>query len=116
MTRIMRDCPTDVEAMEGTRGAGAAYDWQIDFINVSPVGIADDFRMIIRGEWAKSLSSHPMPVDYLHGPDDSLTTVDDVRQLMKSNPSAKLHILDEGGHFAHASHADLGSGLNWPNI
>jgi len=107
MTRIMRDCPSDLEAMEGTRGAGAAYEWQIDLIGFSPVGIADDFRMIIRGEWGESLSHHTMPVDYLHGPDDSLTTVDDVRELMESNPSAKLHILEEGGHFAHASHADL---------
>ncbi|MEM7060540.1 MAG: alpha/beta fold hydrolase [Pseudomonadota bacterium] len=107
MTRIMRECPADLEAMEGMRGAGSAYEWLIDFLSVSPVGYADDFRMIIKGEWAESLSCHPMPVDYVHGPVDSLTTVDDVRELMKSNPWAKLHVLEEGGHFAHASHADL---------
>lgn len=107
MKRMFKECQSDIDALDGKVGAGSAYDWFVESFRHSMLGIADDFRMILSGDWHERFAKLNMPIHLIHGPYSPITKQSDVKKLTARNVEAKLHILADGGHFATASHPDL---------
>ncbi|MFK7752072.1 MAG: hypothetical protein AB8B51_05940 [Sedimentitalea sp.] len=106
LRRLFQDSPTDVEALNGQVGNGAAFDWYRALHSHSPIGIASDFALL-HDDVAKTLGEIETPMVFLHGPTDGLTSTEEMTAYVAGGKTAKLHVLDAGGHLAVASHPDL---------
>ncbi|MEM1161538.1 MAG: alpha/beta hydrolase [Pseudomonadota bacterium] len=105
--RIVGDCKADQDALEGRVGAGPVYKWMLDLLRDSPVGIADDFHAVVSEKWVEALPALTIPVDFIHGSDCAMTSLDEARSLAATTPGASVQVLDGAGHYAHGSHPEL---------
>lgn len=104
LRRLFSDCSTDLDALNGTRGHGQAFDWYRALHEHSPIGIASDFSLVPK-KVVQVIQKIDTPMVFLHGPNDCFTSTDEMAAYVALNKNAELHILKEGGHLAIASHS-----------
>ena len=102
--RMFGASAADLEAMEGKCTASPVYGWFSELYQTSVSGIAEDYCFAMQRLQLPDENDAKLLV--LHGTEDPLTSLEDVRQVLSGWPDAEILPIDGAGHFLSASHCD----------
>lgn len=105
LTRIYRDCPSDLEALDVLVGDDYSHQWSAATYRCGIVGINEDYRFLL-GNWRKNFSSVAVPIDFIHGDRSPTAPLNELEKLVSENDLARARIISDAGHLAIVSHPD----------
>ena len=100
---LFEPCDGDIRVLDGSHGIEPAYEWFRQIALHSTCGVPSDL-FVTSQRAAEILSEVQTPIVFIHGPDDPMTSVEDIRKVVASNSLSKCTVLESGGHYACASH------------
>ena len=106
LRRIFKGSPIDISTALGDVGAGYSYEWWGYLLKNSPLGVASDFRYVTtRGP--DILKAIDRPVVFLHGVNNTFTTLEEIDNLATDKPQIRVVSLPDAGLLGPASHPQL---------
>ncbi|WP_299375299.1 hypothetical protein [uncultured Tateyamaria sp.] len=105
LRKLFSSCASDLDALTGKVGAGAAFDWYRDLHAHSTLGIASDFDLV-QGQSDQLASGFQVRTTFLHGADDHFTTAAVLRDHLADHAQTDLRVIKGAGQLGIASHAD----------
>ena len=106
LRRIFKGSPIDISTALGDVGAGYSYEWWGYLLKNSPLGVASDFRYVTtRGP--DILKAIDRPVVFLHGVNNTFTTLEEIDNLATDKPKIRVVSLPDAGLLGPASHPQL---------
>jgi len=103
--RIFKDSQHDLAVINGTQNRQPAFKWFREIAVNSVLGASSDLALIAK-DTKKMISDVPIPLYFLHAPDDPYTSIDELHELASCNKNSTCMILEAGGHYVSASHAE----------
>lgn len=104
LLRLFGDSSADRRVLEGHYTGVPAYLMFSDTYQTSIVGIADDFKLSTES-WVGTLDRLGVPVTLIHGTDDPLTSIAELKGLAQGTSTQRILHVSGGGHFIAVSHA-----------
>jgi len=103
LRRIFKNSMHDLTVINGTKDKKSAFEWFREIAVNSVLGASSDLALISR-DLEKTLNKVPIPIHFIHGPEDPYTNVDELHELAAFSSDAQCQLLTAGGHYAAASH------------
>lgn len=96
--------PADIDVLEGKISGTPAYEMFSIMYQNSIHGMTADFSFTMRN-WNDLSKKLSVPVTIVHGGDDPLTGIDELREIEGPPDTSSTLRVDAGGHFISVSHS-----------
>lgn len=104
LQRMFSASASDLDVLEGKGNASPVYGWFSELYQTSVSGIAEDYSFALQRLRLPAQSKAKLLI--LHGSEDPLTDLEDVREVVSDRPDALVLPVEGAGHFLSASHSD----------
>lgn len=102
--RLFAESKVDKAVLDGQYSGTPAYSMFAEIYKTSTYGMTMDFSFTMRFQMAET-NRLAMPVAFIHGSEDPLTGIDELKALAERADSHRVLLVEKGGHFVAVSHA-----------